>query len=100
MFPDATVQQTAAPIIKSGTTTVGISIGPYSYFNVSVSFGYTFSSPPTVTVTGYNAAGNPMTRMIPSVYSVSTTQFVLVLYNSYSAGQSGGYTLNWIAVGN
>ena len=42
MFPDATVQQTAAPIIKSGTTTVGISIGPYSYFNIPVSFGYSF----------------------------------------------------------
>jgi len=100
MFPDATVQQTAAPIIKSGTTTVGISIGPYSYFNISVPFGYTFSSPPTVTVTGYNAAGNPMTRLIPSVYSVSTSSFVLVLYNTVSSGNAGGYSFNWIAIGN
>ena len=100
MFPDATIQKTAAPVIRHGTNGYGIGIGAYSYYTVAVTFPQPFSSPPTVNVTGANWAGNPATHLLPSVVDPTPTGFTLVLYNTSSTSYSGMYMFNWIAVGN
>lgn len=62
-------------------------------------FGHTFSTPPTVIITGQTVSGS-FQGIIASATEVSTSNFKLHLFNSTSGQANGIYVFSWMAMGN
>ena len=78
------------------TTTIGAN----SNTTVAMSFGYTFSANPYITVTMIsNLAGGNVDGLIPTVYSLSTTGFSVVIKNTQGSTSGNQWGFHYIAWG-
>ncbi len=69
-----------------------------SYRDVTISFGHTYSTTPTVIASMYSTSTSPTMGSIQvAVYSVSTTGATIRIFNNTSSGRSPGFY--WLAIG-
>lgn len=87
------------PGIRRGTVGQTTDVPAHSHKDISVTFGHTYSSAPTVVVGLYSTStnGGDIGLCSVAVTSVTTTGFKARIFNANSAVRAPGFT--WIAVG-
>lgn len=107
VYPDGTVvklrddtareQIAAVGDLLSGQYQLNENVPANSSKDYTISFGKTFSTPPIVVANIYGYL-NPKTELMgPNICQVTTTDFIIRVYNSYS--QPLSCKVNWLARG-